>query len=298
MNATSIPIGVHLDLPAEQYHALPCASASRLRTLWQKTPAHLRVDMLTPKEVTPEMMMGTLCHQRLLEPSKPLPQMVVPPDEYPAPPDCSLVKTKKVAAGDPIKWNWNAKWCQEWRKRKRAEGFLVVTKDEADGIEAACDSVLQHPLAAELLSGAKTEVSLISESEEHGIGVKARLDIVPEGLFLGDCKFTFDASERGFQRNAWDSGFQIQAAFYLDFWNGMCGTDYPKTGFRFIGVEPKPPFAVNVFTVSRELIALGREQYMEALATYARCVKEDRWPGYAPVERTLEAPRWKRREEA
>ncbi len=298
MSATNLPFGVYLDMPAERYHALPGASASRLLTLWQKTPAHLVVELLKPKKVTPAMMLGTLCHQKLLEPNRPLPRLAIPPEQYPAPADCSLVKSKKVAAGDLIDWNWNAKYCKQWRQEQEADGLLVVTATEGDAVEKATREVIKHPKAAPLIEGARTEVSLVTMSEEFGIPVKARLDLVPVGPDLADVKLTTDVSARAFGSHAYDMGYHIQAAWYLDIWNDMAGEEDPKTGFKFIAVESSAPYAVNVFTVTPDLIALGREQYREALAVYARCMHVDLWPAYPANVIELGVPAWKRREAA
>ncbi|TXH59332.1 MAG: hypothetical protein E6Q97_00115 [Desulfurellales bacterium] len=298
MNAPALPIGVHLDLPASRYHALPGASASRLRTLWQKTPAHLWVELQKPKKVTPAMMLGTLCHQKLLEPNRPLPQLAIPPEQYPAPADSSLVKTKKVAVGDLIDWSWSAKFCKQWRKDSEAAGRLVVTSNEAEAIENGTRAVLNHAVAAPLIQGATTEVSLVTMSEEFGIPVKARLDLVPVGPDLADVKFTTDVSARAFASHAYDLGYHLQAAWYLDVWNDLAGAEQLKTRFKFIAVESAAPFAVNVFTVTPDLIALGREQYLEALAVYARCMHEDDWPAYPENVIPLEVPAWKRRQAA
>ena len=65
--------GIYPDLDARDYHALPGASASRLRKLWQSTPGHLKAEMDAPRENTPALKLGTLAHAVILEPDKPLP---------------------------------------------------------------------------------------------------------------------------------------------------------------------------------------------------------------------------------
>jgi hypothetical protein len=291
-------VGVHRDLPAPKYHALPGASASRLRKLWQSSPAHLRVDMRKPIEPSPAMILGTLAHHAVLEPDQPLPHLVTPPETYPAPADSSLVKTKKVAVGDLLDWSWSAKFCKDWRRSMEAAGKLVVSQSTYDSTFGAALSVARHPLAAPLVIDGESEVSLVTWDEVNDIGVRCRLDHVPPGRALVDCKFTHDVTPRGFARNAYEMGYHIQAALYLDVWNTLCGVEAPKDQFVFVACEQTEPWAVNVFTCSPDFIELGRQHAAEMLALFARCLREDHWPAYPEQIHSLSAPRWALKEAA
>ena len=54
-NITTMQPGIYPDLDSRDYHALPGASASRLRKLWQCTPGHLKAEMDAPREDAPEI---------------------------------------------------------------------------------------------------------------------------------------------------------------------------------------------------------------------------------------------------
>jgi hypothetical protein len=268
-------IGVHFDMDAATYHALPGASASQLRILWQSTPAHLKIKQTKPREATAEMIIGTLAHSVILEPDKPLPGIIIQPDEY-----------------EPgKKWTRNAKACKDWHAQQEKAGLIALKPEEYDAVFGIASAIAGHELASELLRHGKPEVSLVAFDETNRIVVRARLDFVPNNFgYLCDVKTTADVSPRGFERNAFESGFHIQAALYLSLWNVLTGE--MRTGFRFIAVEQHPPHDLNVFDCSAEFIRRGWEDMNGALRTYARCVREDNWPTSPQTLQTLTLPRW------
>jgi len=287
-----IPLGIHRDIPASVYHDEPGASASRLRTIHLGTPAHLKLEMENPIVPTWEMQLGSLIHQRILEPSQPLPALAIVPLVYALTEECPTVKAKKAKAGDVVDWNPRTKYAQNWVRQQEASGLIVVTDDDMFEIDRCVDRVMAHPEARELLEGADTEVTIRWETT-CGTQCKARLDMVPRGSFLGDLKTTDDASQRGFERKCLSMGYHLQAAFYLDGWEAM--GDRPFTGFRFIAYERETGL-VSVNQMSAELIAEGRIAYEAALEKFIAATRTGIWPAY-PGLQTIDVPRWKRRDE-
>ena len=268
--------GIYPDLDSRDYHALPGASASRLRKLWQSTPAHLKAEMDSPKE-SDALKLGTLAHHVILEPDKPIPNLVTPPDEY--------------APGK--KWTYAATACKEWRASQERAGNTVLTADEYDSLFGMVRSIAEHSMAASTLECGRSELTCLVHDSTNNIDVRCRLDFVPDGRdFLVDFKTAQSASEHDFERHAFTLGYHIQAALYLDVWNALAGSDDRRTGFRFVAVEKAPPYAVNVFDASPEFISRGRADYKRALATFARCVAEDHWPAYSPDVKPLGLPRF------
>ena len=267
--------GIHIDIPASEYHAHAAASASKLKKLWQSTPAHLKADT-EAFEPSAAMIMGTLAHSLILEPETPLPGIVVQPDEY-----------------EPgKKWTRAAKVCKEWEADQKAKGLMVLRADEWKDALGMAEAVAWHPLAHDLLVDGKPEVSLCAHDNANGLDIKARIDFLPNsGSAIVDVKTTIDASERGFMRRAYDLGYHIQAALYLDLWNALMPTE-PRTEFYFIAVENGKPYAVNVFKASQEFLSKGREDYKAALTLYAACVKADNWPAYSQEVKELGLPKY------
>ena len=283
-----IEVGIDNKMRAAEYHAIRwAASASQLRTLHASTPAHLYRQLTQPFEVTPEMVFGELVHRRILEPELPLPAVAVVPDTYVVP-DTVKPSKKGPNPGEEVDWNWRTNYCKEWKKQKQADGFVVLTKEELAEIQDCAWKVKEHPEARELIEGADTEVSLFWETE-CGFPCKARLDLVPSGQFLADIKTTRDASPRAFQKMAFDSGYHLQAKFYMDAWEAL--GDRPVNGFKFIAYE-KEIGLVTVHTCSPALLAEGRRAYMESLDTYIRCVRHNEWPGYPQQTNEWDLPKW------
>lgn len=288
-------IGIHRNLPASEYHAIDAASASRLRIIHTSTPRHLRQKLDQPEPPTVDMIIGTLVHHRILEPTK-LPEhlVVTPPLTYVVPEDYKGGKNDPKH-GDVVEWNNRTKYCQQWRKAQEAAGLVVLSQDDIDTIDAASEAIQRHPEARELFEGAETEVSLFWRAKLDGQSVdcKARLDALPAEEYMPDLKTCVDASKRGFQRSAMANGYPLQCAFYDDGWR-LLGDNRLK-GFKFVAYE-KPSRLVNVHRCTPELMAWGREKYMAALATYIRCVNSGDWPGYVG-EVEFDLPAWAGRDE-
>ena len=270
-------VGVHFGFDVNRYHALPGASSSILRKLWQSTPLHLKAMMDEPVEPSPAMVLGTIGHAIAL--SEPLPKLITYPETY----DSEDGKKK---------WSNNAKACKAWTAARKAEGLIPCTQETLDNAHGAAAALARHEIAGPILQVCKTEVTLITWDETNDIAVRCRLDIVPHMPFLADCKFSHTVNADDWAKHAWNSGYHIQAALYQWVWNEMAGAEEPKEGFKYLCVESKPPHDVRVFSCTDELIRKGREEIIRLLPVYAKCVKENLWPGSPAVEAKLDLPKW------
>lgn len=290
----TIEEGVHRDILPGRYHAIRwAASASQLRELHGKTPAHLWHRLQNPKPPTWEMVLGTLVHHRILEPSQPFPAISVVPETYVVPADYKGT-LRDPKPGDIEDWNWRRKYCRQWRETQEAAGFIVVDRSDLDEIERASERVLANREARELIEGADTEVTLFwhHDQDRAPFPCKARLDLVPVGPDMGDIKTCADASPEGFQKHAWESGYHLQGAFYMDAWDRL--GDRMFTGFKFIAYE-RTIGLVKVHRMTDALLQAGREAYQSALDTYIRCVRANQWPGYTEEAAEWDLPRWMRK---
>lgn len=287
---TPIPYGVHLSMPAEEYHRIPGASASRLKILASKSPAHLKAELDEPRVPTADMIFGTLCHHALLEPNKPFPKIAIPPKKYPLPASSSLVKKKQAAEGDMVDWNFQTDFCKDWRDAQQSDGNVVMSqKDYEDLIQCAL-AIAKHPVASPYFRAGMSEVSIVLESQ-FGITMRCRLDWVPRGLnTLLDAKFGASSDPRKWEKHAVDMGYHIQAWSNLLCWNTTCGTTDPRNEYRFAVVETKRPYPVTVFPCSSDFLDYGREEYEKAFVTFSECLKSGVWNEYATKEVPLKLP--------
>lgn len=293
--------GVYYNLPAASYHAAPGVSQTMLKPM-ARSMAHFQAWLKEKREPSDAMKFGSLAHHRILEPGKPLPGIVVQPETYPAPEDHSAVKKKQVSPGDPLPWHNGAKYCRAWRAEQEGRGLIVQTASESESLDCVVNAVAKHPTAREALSGGDAEVSLFKEFTHGGRSVmrRCRIDFLNYGhRAMPDVKTCTDARPGPFAKHAFDMGYHIQGALYLDTWNEL-NPDKPMDFFCFIAVEKHAPYAISVFSAHRysEFIAEGRKTYVRLLQLYMHCAEVGEWPGYSPDVQTLELPRWAKGEAA
>lgn len=257
--------GVHADMPAASYHAVNMVSASRLKKLWQTTPGHYKASLSEPMEPTEAMLFGTLAHACLLKPEE--------LEEY------------HVL---PANFDGRTKEGKTLREVLDKSGKIPVKHNLYMQVLAAVDSV--QAVYGDLPG--KRELSLFTTETATGMACKARIDLVPDGPAIWDLKFTEDASARGFEANAYKMGYHIQAAFYLDLWNALCGTTEPKTEFKFLVVEREAPYAHQLFKASDSFIEKGRADYQATLLKLAECQTKNEWPCYPEGDTMLYLPAW------
>lgn len=267
--------GAFLALPAATYHKAPGVSHSMLRH-FRPTPAHLQAYLQEPHEPSAAMILGTLVHQMVLEPERPLPQIALKTDEI-------NLRTKEGKA---------------WKAEQEAAGRLILGTDAHDSLIGMVRSVSRHPRARELLSDGTSEVSLFGNiTLGDTLLRKARLDFIPEANVLADIKTLDDASPSAFAKKLYEDGYATQAAYYLDLWNDL-NPDTPREGFVFLAVERRKPYLTATYLVHPDAIAWGRKQNHDTLARYLGCVRENQWPGYPEQFVPLNLPDWAIRREA
>lgn len=278
---------------AEEYHAWPGASASRLRAFHgdDVTDAQAKVKLDTKIEPTPEMIFGTLCHAAILEPQKPLPGLEVIPEKYPD------------GKGEMKPWHMGATYCKEWVARAKHSGLIPIKADSLEdlkrSIEAASRACEPWMVSPDGDSLGDSEVSVVAWDEQRGFPIKMRMDFIPDAAFLADFKFTTDLSEDGWAKHAYRMGYHIQAALYLDTWNEM----FPhkaKDAFRFVCVLREPPYSVRFFDAHKDsdFIWCGRDDRNQYLRRYIQSVRSGLWEDYSLTPVPMALPGYVKRNRA
>lgn len=248
-----------------------------------KCPARWRLGF--EDEGTKAMEWGSLLDVLITQPGKFESLYAVAPKEYPGTP-------KKK--GDPVEmkpWNWNSNFCAAWRTAQEAAGKTVVRDDVAKEAFAAQDRLMEDKILSDFIFRSRKQVFVMVEycDKETGVVVpfKCLIDFVPPsndseyGNTIGDLKTTVDASPRKWRRTVFEQGWHIQAAVYIDAINAATGANY--TQMAHVVSESKPPYepARRILTTGPEsFLQFGRNQYLEMLALYARCIKTGIFPGY------------------
>lgn len=171
----------------------------------------------------------------------------------------------------------------------------ILTQCEYDQCVAIQRAVRRHPIAAELLSGGRSEVTLQWDHRIPAAGdmpeivtpCKGRADYV--GAALVDLKTTRDASPDAFGREAWRLQYHAQLAFYHDGLKAMGRGSLPV---RIVAIEKEPPYAVAIYVVTDYLLEVGRQEYTALLSSLDWWRSRGCWPAYSDGEMELTLPRW------
>lgn len=171
-------------------------------------------------------------------------------------------------------------------------GRIVLEDATWQTLMAMRDSVMAHPVANALLTGKPgvAEHSIYWIDEQTGELCRCRPDWWREDDIFVDVKTTNDASPEGFAKSIVNWRYDVQDPFYRDGFRAATGRDL--RAFIFLAVEKKAPYAVGVYVMDAESIALGRAQYRADLQRYAECKAADQWPGYGDKIQTISLPAW------
>lgn len=190
----------------------------------------------------------------------------------------------------PDDFNARAKEGKAQMEAWQAQGKTLLKAEDFRHIQAMAQSVQAHPKAAALLTGGQPEVSVFWQDVETGESCRCRPDYIhPHGIIV-DLKTTINASPSGFAKSVANYRYHVQAAFYMEGIYQATG-HYPK-GFVFIALEKEPPYAVGVYTLDDNAIALGRELYQRDLRTLHEAKRSQQWQAYSPMIEVLSLPKW------
>jgi exodeoxyribonuclease VIII len=264
--------GIHYQMPEAEYRSAPAIAGSDAKKILPPlTPAHYAAHMAgeTRREPSKAMLLGTMAHLAVLEPSKL---------------DASFVEKPKGI-------DFRTKLGKEW---KESVGSMpVLDQDEARAVRGIRDSIAAHSAARELLADCEAEVALFGE-HRTGMQIKGRVDALKVAndmeCVICDVKTTSAGADYNtFSRQAASLNYHVSAAWYCHL-AGLNGL--PPCRFYWIAVEVAPPYAVAVYEIHPDALDLGVGMMNDALELIAQCEDAGVWPGYAPEVQCLNLPSW------
>lgn len=238
-----------------QYDALPGLNQSTAR-LFRRSIAHGDAALKLDRNPSAAMILGTLVHKAVLEPTDWSTYYAVPADA-PGRPSDRLRNAKKPSPEtvEAIKY-WDDLF-NHYGDRLVDADTHKTTEDIAASVRRAMEAYGIIPIA--------TEVALCAD---FGIPIKGSLDLITEDGVIFDIKTTSAAATR----DDWgrdlerDPDLALQVAWYsLLFRENFRSV---PTAFRHIVVETKPPYAVQVFEADEEIKARGVELMLAAIDRY------------------------------
>lgn len=256
--------GIVHGLAFEDYLAGPEVSKSSLWTLHTRSPAHARVE----KEPSNSMQLGTAIHCAVLEPD--------------------FFAERFHRGPDDRRGN-------KWKEAQEEYGDRLLTSGDYDDALAVRDALAKHPTIRRLTgAGTVREVSAFATDAATGLPMRIRPDAFAPGIgLMADLKTTTDARASEFARRVGQLGYHAGEAIYTDTWR-LAGSDLDA--FVFVVVEPKPPYAAQVFELAPDAVDEGRAIIRKALDAWARCAERNEWPGYPADVQALDLRKWDYRE--
>lgn len=272
MNAATDAItpGYYRDLSNEAYHKGPGISKSQL-DLIHKSPALFQWSKQAPEdeEKKSALNVGDAVHAILLEPHRFDVEYAIGPADAPRNTKAGKEKWEEFEAG--------------------LSGQTVLTADEGRKVMLIRESVMAHPHARWLVEAeGDAEASIYWNERSTGLLARCRPDkTIPKLGWIADVKTTADMDK--FARSVYDYRYHVQDPFYCDGYAAHFGEQ--PAAFVFLVVSTSiecGKYPVRIFTLDLEAKSIGRETYLEDMATYADCIRTGEWSGLE----TLSLPYW------
>lgn len=270
--------GVIYDEPADTYHATDCVGSHRLQDLTPHPILFYRrwVSKEIPIEpATPAMKFGAYFHALALEGETAADSRfaVVPQTD------------KRTPAGKVIWENFG----------KQTRGLLQITKQDYELAWRMVKSIREKPLAVELLTRGKPEVTF--RQQMASFAIQARVDwFDPERAdapVLVDVKTISSLAD--FDSHFLKFGYYKQAAFYRLVVAKILGLEPFQPQFKYIVVEKEEPFQCAVRIPDAQSLEIGTREVMSDLQRLKTCYDSGEWPGEPNEERMVSLPEWKTR---
>lgn len=262
-----------VELTNAQYHAHPAVSKSHLDAI-ARSPLHYWEKYLNPdrqpEPPNPAFIIGSAAHSLVLEPQAFVRDFAVAPEGI----------NRRTNEG-------KAQWAAF---ESQAGGKTIIDGETYRQAQAIAAAVANHPAAGPLLREGQAEVSVLASDPETGVAIKCRPDWLRDDGWIVDLKTTSDASPAGFGKSVANFRYHVQAAWYLDTMTAAYGE--APSGFIFVAVEKVAPYAVGVYRIEAEAIAMGRRHARRNLTDLVACREANRWPDFGAEIQSLVMPRW------
>jgi exodeoxyribonuclease VIII len=277
--------GIYRDVPMDVYQRWDAVSNSRLMLL-DRSPAHLKAAIGSPKAETDALRLGTILHSAILEPERFA-------QTYQRAERCSAIKKDKDQCA-----NMGIEYAGAWLcgVHGGTRGGPVLSPSDYAMCLGVCASTRQHTRANALLSGpGMNELSLVWIDEETGLTCKARLDrisLLLAGGAIVDAKSTRDARMRPFAKAIYQYGYHRQGALYVP---GARKLGLEVEHYVIMPFEKEAPFAVATYRLDAGAMDAGEIEVRRLLRLYAECVNKNEWPttpSYPDTIEDISIPSW------
>ena len=142
--------------------------------------------------------------------------------------------------------------------------YVNLTANEIETLSAMINNT--KVMFDYILTKTENEVSFLVHDDGLDIDRKIRVDAYdPVKGIVYDLKSTRHSTPKAFERDAYELGYHLQAAFYLD---TLQLAGHKANHFAFLVTPSVSPFEPFAFVVKKELVEEGRGQYSYYVAGY------------------------------
>ena len=280
----NLPIGMHLNVPANMYHAdllseritlsRSCADTLINRSALHAKSEHPRLNPdVAPRDSTSEMDFGDVAHELMLGNGR---GFAVWEGKTWQGKDAGIFWDKAVADGvTPIKradYSRALLAVSEWRRQLQEMGLGYVFSQ----------------------SGVSEATFLWEESD--GCTCRARLDWhIADGdaCEIWDLKTTENAHPKTVSKQVCNMNYDLQEVWNTRaYWNTF-QKSAGRVKFRFLFAETKPPFAILAYETDGAAKACGESAVMKAVDKWKQCMSSGIWPAYSTELYRGETPAWR-----
>lgn len=288
--------GIHPGIDWQTYRALPYASQSILKKMFQATPAHARHAMESPGTQTADQLVGEATHAMVLEPE-------TFGDRFAIAPRCEATTSKNKRCSNSAKvyrelddgsagWFCHIKSHDPWAGAPSEwDGPRVLTESQAAEARRVMEAVHAHPEFASMFELADgRELTIVWDDPETGVRCKARLDLVVNDVGIYDVKTCQSATEHEFRRAAARFGYDFQASFYN---RGQAAVGFDAPHFHVVAAEKGEPGGCRIYRMHDGIFHLLDDLTSQLLAQFAECQRTGEWPGYPTHVEDISMPGWR-----
>lgn len=264
--------GIYANIDDDVYHSdHGSLSSSGARDLLKSTPEEFDYNRRVTRDPNKNYDFGHAAHKMVLGKGSRLHML-----------DPKVVGLK--ADGKPAAVPTSTAMWKQAAAKAREQGKLPIARADMEKAQTMAGRVYQHRIASRLLADGQAEHSIYWHDDATGVRLRCRPDFLTDGLGRTICidyKTATSANPAQFQRAVVDHGYHMQEAFYRD---GLAEIGLVDVGFLFIVQSKTAPYTVSVCQIDPEIVELGRRQNRAAVELFARCIENDRWPGYDGIQ--------------
>ncbi len=278
-------IGLHFNVPRDEYDADPCPSPSLTqsvakiildRSLAHARLAHPRLNPAREPDDDTKYDVGNVAHALMLGRGR---------------------EIEVVIADD-----WRTKAAKEAREAALSGGKIAVLArhyDTATDMVQAVTRQLNERGCLDDWSPDNASAEVMAVADADGVWMRSLIDWLPHhARRVWDYKTTgLSAAPWELSRRIVTDGWDVQAAFHERILDLIDPENAGRREHLFVVQETSPPYALTVARMSEAVMTMGRRKVERAVGIWRDAMRFDSWPAY-PLEIAMpEYPAWAMRDE-